>query len=340
MKTKLPLALIAVFTIITACEKQSTTFEGPNFNENSEERLMMIAIDNNNQFYFVSQQIDKEANLPAWSSILPMKHKLYRKANIEDEFELINDDFNYVEDIQFDSNNKMLIRTHLGITRLDGNDISNLLEEEINSFAIDSEDVIWAGGYNSGLIKINADGDITRYTNNSSALPTNGITFIHVDNQDVVWVALWDNHGIVRIEEEDWTFFNSTNSNLTMQNIWTINSDSNNNIWIGTGHDNPSLSLMRFNGTVWENMSPEINNKIVQGTIRKIAKLDSKIYVVSNQYNYNAFNQNIILEYDGQNWTKISLFADGKIILDLESDNFRKTLWILTSNNGLCKKTL
>jgi ligand-binding sensor domain-containing protein len=63
---------------------------------------------------------------------------------------------------------------------------------------------------------------------------------------DVVWIALWNNQGILKIDKQDWQVFNSTNSNLTSQNIWAINSDKYNNIWIGTGHDDNSLSLMRF----------------------------------------------------------------------------------------------
>jgi hypothetical protein len=41
------------------------------------------------------------------------------------------------------------------------------------------------------------------------------------------------------------------------------------------------------------------------------------------------------LEYDRQGWNKIELFPDKELILDLEPDKLRKSLWILTAKNKL-----
>lgn len=335
MKTINFLILLTTLAISSACEKQTDSEIKPLFSEDSDKRLMTFALNRENQFYFVSQEIDKDTVLPLWSSHLPMKHNLYRQIDTNSIFELVDNDFFYTEDIQFDSDNKMLIRNHLGIFQKSENGYIRLFEEPLNTFDIDSKNTIWAGGYNSGLIRIDANGDIIKYTDSTSMIPTNGISYIYIDNFDIVWIALWNNQGILRIDKQDWKIYNSINSNLTSQNIWAINSDKDNNIWIGTGHDDNFLSTMRFNGTDWENMSPKIDNEIIKGTIRKIVRLENKIYVVSNQYNLDSFHTNKLLKYDGEKWEKISLFPEDEPIMDLEPDNFRKSLWILTAKNKL-----
>jgi len=336
MKTINYLILLTTLLISTACKKQTDSELKPLFSEDSDKILITFALNRENQFYFVSQEIDKDTVLPMWSSYLPLKHNLYRQVDTSSTFQLIDDDFHYTEDIRFDSDNKMLIRNHLGILRIEDNGYKKLIEESINTFDIDSKDIIWAGGYNSGLIKIDANGEITKYTDSTSILPTNGISYIYVDNLDIVWIALW-NHGILRIDKQDWKIFNSTNSNLTVQNIWAINSDKNNNIWIGTGHDDNSQSLMRFNGTDWQNMSPKIDNEIIQGTIRKIVSDNNKTYVISEQNALSAFYTNKLLSYDGENWQKIDLFPEDELVLDLEFDSFRNIIWVLTAKNKLCR---
>jgi hypothetical protein len=317
MKTIKSLILIIVLATSIACDNQTDLEIDPIFSEDSDKRLMTFALNGDNQFYFVSQEIDKETEVSMYSSHLPMKYNLFRQIDTNSNFELIDDDFLYTEDIKFDSNNKMLIRNHRGIYQINDNEYLKLLDEPINASDIDSKDIIWAGGYNSGLIRIDANGEITKYTDSTSILPTNGVNYIFIDKFDVIWIALWNNQGILKIDKQDWQLFNSTNSNLTSQNILVINSDKDNNMWIGTGRDDNSLSVMRFNGTGWENMSPNIGNEIINGTIRKIVRLGNKIYVVSKQYNLDSFHTNQLLEYDGQKWKKINLFPDNETIIDL-----------------------
>lgn len=337
MKTINFLILLITLTISLACEKSSDSEIKPLFSEDSDKRLMTFALNNENQFYFVSQEIDKDTVLPMWSSYLPMKHMLYRQIDTNSNFELIDDNFHYTEDIQFNSNNEMLIRNHLGIFQINDNGYTKLVEESLNTFDIDSKNTIWAAGYNSGLIRIDANGEIIKYLDSNSLLPTNGISYIFIDKEDVVWIALWNNQGILRIDEKDWQVFNSTNSNMTTQNIWAINADKDNNIWIGTGHYNNSMSLMRFNGTDWEDMSPKIDNEIIQGTIRKIVSANNKTYVISEQTAHSAFLTNKLLAYDGGNWCKIDLFPEDELVMDMEFDDSRKIIWFLTSKNKMYK---
>ena len=270
MKTIPFLTLLSVLSMAPACEKYSGKIEQPDFSENSDKRLMMFALNREHQFYFVSREIDKDTVVPPWSSYLPMKFKLYRQMDTDAGFELIDGDFLYTEDMLFDSQNRMLVINHLGIFRPEGDGYTRLLEEAVSTFALDSRDVIWTGGYNTGLIKIGPDGEITGYTDSNPEFPANGISCICVDNTDAVWVALWNNRGILRIDDRDWQFFNPENSNLTSQNILAIYADHDNHVWIGTGHDDADLSLMRFDGTGWEDMSPAINGVPVKGAVRKI----------------------------------------------------------------------
>lgn len=340
MKTINSLILILILTICSSCEKQTDSDVKPLFSEDSDKRLMTFALNNENQFYFVSQEIDKDTVVPIWSSYLPMKHMLYRQIDTNSNFELIDDNFHYTEDIQFNSNNEMLIRNHLGIFQINNNGYTKLVEESLNTFDIDSKNTIWAAGYNSGLIKIDANGELTKYLDSNSSLPTNGISYLFIDKKDVVWVALWNNQGILRIDKQNWQIFNSTNSNLTSQNIWAIHADIDNNILIGTGYDNNSMSLMRFNGTDWLDISPKIGNEIIQGTIRKIVSANNNIYVISEQTAHSAFYTNKLLSYDGENWRKIDLFPEDELVLDLEFDNSRKIIWFLTSKNKIYKLNL
>lgn len=335
MKTINTLILLIILIICFACGKKADSEVKPLFSEDSEKRLMAFALNNEAEFYFVSQEIDKDTVVPMWSSYFPMKHNLYRQIDTNANFELIDDDFHYTEDIQFNSNNEMIIRNHLGVFQINDNAYQNLFEESINTFDIDSKNNIWAAGYNSGLIRFDTNGEITKYTDSTSKLPTNGISYLFIDKKDVVWIALWNHQGILRIDKQDWKIFNSANSNLTSQNIWAISADSDNNIWIGTGQDDHSLSLMRFNGTDWEDMSPEIDNALIKGTIRKIVSFENKIYVVSTQYILDAFHTNLLLAFDGLSWEKINIFPPEEPIQDIKPDESRKTLWILTAKNKL-----
>lgn len=92
---------------------------------------------------------------------------------------------------------------------------------------------------------------------------------------------------------------------------------------------------MRFNGTDWEDMSPKIDNVIIQGTIRKIVTTNSKTYVISQQRERSAIYSNKLLAYDGENWLEINIFPEDEYVIDLEYDESRKIIWFLTSKNKM-----
>ena len=305
--------------------------------------LLEMEIDNNNDFYFVTGEVDTSVVIPLWSSSIPFKSYLSKRKSESDEFEILDNDFISVDEIVFDKKNNLWARNGKVIFKREGQTNKKIIElsneEGLFQFiAVDNENNIWAGGLATGLFKIDNDLKVKRFTPENSLLPRYSMTNIHIDRNNNIWLALWDNQGVLKITNDNWKVYNSNNSNITSQNIWCLVSDKDDNLWIGTGHDNKQISLMRFDGQIWGTMNPRNEkNEIISGTVRQLFSDDNKIYVVSEQNDNNGFYRNQLLTFDGNNWNKVYNLPEDDGIADLKIDNFRHSIWIRTLNNGIFK---
>jgi len=338
------IAFLALFVAFGGCNKQ----EGMNENSNlflaemPGSSLLNMTIDNNNVFYFVTVEIDKEAmeNWPPYSNSMPCRYYLSRKKDETSNFEVLDDRF-IGGNLCFDKNNQMWSWTATTIYKSEGKSYKKIIELPydgglFNSFAVDNDNNIWVGGWKTGLLKIDSRLNITRF---DSELLSNDVQNIHVDKSNNIWIALC-NRGIVKKSKDKWVVYD----NVSSQNIWCLVTDKNGHLWIGTGHFNEEYqSLRRFDGTQWETINPRNDkNEHVKGTVRFLQSDGNKIYAVAEHVDVfpsgggAQMTANELLSFDGNKWKKISEVPDDANIFDLIVDHYRQALWVIT-NKGIYK---
>lgn len=295
-----------------------------------------IAVDQKGDIFFLTSGQDTTVAIPIYSSFTPWRYYISRLT--DNKFEIIDDSFRADTGgktdkmplkILFDYDNNLWIMTHTAIYRQSKGSDKTLEYSTgglFKSIAIDSKNNVWVCGLGTGLIKIDAELNITRFCMTNSELPTNSMTSIHIDRSDNVWVSLWDNRGILKISGENWTIYNSGNSNITSQNIWCVMTDKFDNVWIGTGHDDPEVSLMKFDGTDWtvQNLRDDEGN-VIRGTVRTLTSDSEKIWVVSSISEKMNFSRCFLTVFDGSKWTEIDEVNGEYVIPDIEFDASRDT---------------
>jgi len=337
------IAFIVSMVAFCGCDKQDGLIDNNLFSKLTGQSFHNMAIDNNNMFYFVTTEVDKEAleTWPIYSSSMPCKHNLLRKTDETSDFEIIDDRF-IGGKLCFDKNNNLWSWTAKAVYKIEKKTYKKIIELSFddglfNSFAVDNDNNIWVGGLQTGLYKIDNRLNITHY---ESELPTNSMNNIHVDkNNNNVWIAFWG-VGVMKITKDQWVFYD----NISSQNIWSLVTDNNGNLWIGTGHFNEeNQSLRRFDGKQWETINPRNDkNEHVKGTVRYLQSDGKKIYAVAEHVNVFQSGggaemvSNELLSFDGEKWKKINEVPDEANIFDLIADHHRQALWVPT-NKGIYK---
>ncbi len=328
----LPLILIAT-TLLAGCETK-TNEEQIIYHELPGGTIQDMAIDNNGDIWFITSKIDEAIEVEPWRCSLPMKFSLskYNHKN----YTLIDESGDALMQIIFDLNDRLWAQSYYMIYRFDNMERNVILdntegEAGFEFITVDQDNNIWAGGHNAGLFKI-GDGDTAHYTTENTIMPTNSVIAIHIDQQNILWVAMWNNEGILKIDGDKWTVYNSGNSGITSQNIWAVTSTSSGDVWIGTGWDNTSECLMRFDGERWTNPgSKNESGAKIRGTVRKLVtdKNDNIWTVVDSGPDYHQ----ILYKYDGSTWTTIKTMPVNNPISDIEVDANNR-IWVATYNEG------
>lgn len=339
MKTYKSFIFLVTISLLISCNKENLLDQIVNFSNMPGKHINEMEIDNNNVFYYVTSERDTSVEVPPYSSSFPSKSYLSKRETETSDFEILDDDFIFVDEMLFDKNNNLWARNAKTIYLKEGDIYRKIVDLPDDSglfrfMTVDNENNIWAGGF-TALYKIDSNLNVEKFTDENSPL-NSPVTSIHVDKDNNIWLALWNNQGVLKIEKDKWINYNSENSNITSQNIWCLVTDKDNNLWIGTGHDNKQISLMRFDGKKWETINPrDNNNEIITGTVRKLFADENKIYVVSEKDENMAFSSNVLLTFDGTNWSKINKVPEDDGIADLNIDNFRQKVWIRTLNKGI-----
>ena len=305
-----------------------------------------MAIDNNNVFYFVSTEIDKEklADWPPYSSSLPCRSYLSRKANETASFEIVDDRYEGGDKLCFDKNNQLWSYSSQTVYKRDGKSSQKIIELPYDGglfefMAVDNDNNVWVGGLQTGLYQIDSHLKVTHYTFDNSKLPTNSMTNIHIDKNNNIWIALC-NRGVLKIANDQWVVY----ENISSQNIWCLTTDKNGHLWIGTGHFNEEYqSLRRFDSTQWETINPRNDkNEHVTGTVRYLQAGGQKIYAVAEHVHVFPSGggaqqyANELLTFDGNKWDKIYEIPDEVNIFNLVADHYRQALWV-TTQKGIYK---
>lgn len=341
MKTYKSFILLVIIAFLISCDKENLIDQIVDFSDMPGKHIMEMEIDNDNIFYYATSERDTSVEVPPWASYIPSKAYLSKRETEMGDFEILDDDFIFVDEMLFDKNNNLWARNAKTIYLKEGDiyrEIVDLPDDSglFNFITVDNENNIWAGGF-TALYKIDNNLNIEKFTDENSPL-TSPVTNIHVDKDNNIWLALWNNQGVLKIEKDKWINYNSENSNITSQNIWCLVTDKDNNLWIGTGHDNKQISLMRFDGEKWETINPRNDkNEIITGTVRKLFADENRIYVISEQVDKMAFSSNELLTFDGISWNKIYDVPEDDGIADIKIDDYRQSVWIRTLNKGIFK---
>ena len=342
MKTLKPPFLLILALFLTSCNKEKLIDQFQISDTMPGKHIMEMAIDNNNEFFFVTSERDTSVEVPPLASYIPSKSYLSKRESETSDFEILDDKFIFPDEIIFDNNNNLWARNGKTIFLRDGKVIRKILELKeddglFNFFAVDKNNNIWAGGYTHGLYKIDSNLNVKLFTPENSLLPKSSMTNIHIDSKNNIWIAM-DEKGVLKISDKDWVWYNPTNSAVTSQRIWCLTTDKNDNLWIGTGFDNFPISLMKFDGTNWQSVSPLADNKyIVAGAVRKLYSDGDKLYAISEQTKNMGFYKNQLLTFDGNSWTQNKHLPEDDGIADIVFDDFRGAVWVRTLNKGIFK---
>ena len=330
------IALPSLFFILTliGCHREDSSFSSMT-KKMPGEWIIDLAIDMEDNVWFLTGEIDTAVGIEPWRCSLPVKFHLSRLEN--DRFHIVEISSVTFHRMIFDRLNNLWSISAYHVLMIDNNepevivDISSSDEGSLGFIDVDAENTIWAGGLKTGLLKIK-DGNVTRYLSDNSDLPTNSMTAIHIDQNNIIWIALWDKQGILKIDGDEWTHINSENSSISNQNIWDLTTTSDGDLWIGMGWDDVSVSLMYFDGISWKVENPKTHDGInVTGTVRYLlTDHNDKIYCAIE---VGSNFRNEIYSYDGSGWSLINILPENDGVSDMEIDQ-QNRIWVSTHNSG------
>jgi len=304
-----------------------------------------MAIDNNHVFYFVTSEINREAEMtPPYSSFIPRRFYLSRKSGETGKVEILDDRYTGGK-LCFDKNNHLLTFDSYAIYRIDGSlrhVIFELPDKESNLtfIAVDNDNNIWAGSFQTGLYKIDNQLNVTHYHENNSELPTNYVRDIHIDKNNDIWIVMECIEGkkeLLRISNGQWIVYDL---NFLNQHITSLVTDQKGNLWMGMGWENKD-QLICFNGTSWETVQPQNDkNDMIEGVARFLRSDSHKLYVVMQKATnmIGSFSySHVLLTFNGVKWNRVYEIPEDAWIDDLIVDDYRQVVWVRTENNGIFK---
>lgn len=166
---------------------------------------------------------------------------------------------------------------------------STIGDDQVNSIAIDAQDVKWVGT-SKGLVRIKGE-SITRFHPGNSAIPSPYITSVAADAAGKVWLGT--ENGLLSYDGQSWRVFTKSNSSLPDNEVTYLSYDAaGKKIWAGT-----SKGIVEIN---------KDGNFIVD-----TAKEGEHIYGLSTDhagtlwaatFDHISFRGKIG-RFDGQNWT-------------------------------------
>ena len=346
---KILLFLISVAMVgFTSCSKENMESSLPFGLPGTQ--ILDMAIDNDHVLYFITCEIEKYVKLPSWSSASPYIYRYYLSKKTEEMgvVEILDDRYEGGK-LYFDKKNQLLTKSDNTIYRIEGTFLNKIFElpyenpqrKTLASIAVDYDNNIWTGGFESGLYRIDSQLNVTHYHVGNSELQSNHVKEIYIDkNNDIFVVSGWvgSKGRILKISNGQWFFFETDSLNSHINHIIT---DKYGHLWIATGWETENLTLMRFEGTYWETINPRNEkNELVKAHYCSLLRSDChRLYAVSGYFKTDdpASRSNELLTFDGLKWNKINDIPDDALIADLIVDNYCQVVWIRTWNKGIFK---
>lgn len=325
--------LLFLLTLVSSCGKENDPEITDIFSNTSERWIASFAINPSGEFYFITNEVDKSVYLPPWSSYLPVRTRLFRQSEPNGRCVQVNSKFTNAYDIWFDKESAMIVMSTNTLFKSLNNRTDTIGHGEFSALAIGPDNSLWAGGYNTGIVKFDENLSEATFNVDNSCLPAMGINCLDVSNTGIVWAALGSGLGVVRLYNNECTLFGIWEDYEHGPDIWSIAANGN-EVWIGTGSTVNSMSVFRYNGSDWANMSPMIDNLAIPGIVRKIKSFRYKVYAIIENYE-NHSNHSALLVYESGSWIKENIFPSDRRVVDMEIDSLRNKLWILTERNGL-----
>lgn len=109
---------------------------------------------------------------------------------------------------------------------------STLLENQIRAIAFDENELVWIGGFTSGLTQYNPTNNTWQYYTTANAdLPDNSIKSIYIDANNTKWIATAG--GLAQWNTDDtWQIYSGQQSeDVWLDNINDVSIDQNNAAW-------------------------------------------------------------------------------------------------------------
>lgn len=297
-----------------------------------------IALDSKGGLWLQTSEIDTSVHLPPYSSYLPVRSYLSRF--YDNSYEIYDDRFKGAKEMIIDKKDRLWFISNNRLFFLNDNNYYDVYlgDDESGYFewiTTDRQNNIWAGGWNTPLLKITLDPKIkiNVLSGNSTSLNSSAGCF---DNNNNLWIIMSPQDIGRRDTSGNWTVYNPDNSSLPYQAFWCIISDKDNNIWAGTGFPDSAINLMKFNGANWESVTiKDDNGEPVYGTVRHLYYANGKIWIVTEFTKNSAFDSNYLITFDGNVWNRIYDVPSDDGISDIEFDLTHKIAWIATWNKGL-----
>jgi len=298
-----------IFKIISATnviEYSSTNFGIPAYN------LTDFDIDNDNVLW-----IGSNFGLIRFDGI---NHELFNMGNSP----LPSDKITSVNVIE----NEILLSTDLGLVNYNNQnwilyDTSNseIISNKINCAVRDSDDNMWIGTENEGLVKASDSGWQQINTSNSVLRHSNIFNMV-IDKTGVIWFATFD--GLVSLDGDYWTLYNKNNSPLPDNYVRDIVVDDNNNKFIAT-----QKGLAKFNNVTWTIYNTE-NSNLPSNKIKKL-------HICENAFVWLGLEDKGLVRYDGEHWINFNTSNSGLPNNNINTINSSDSIiWIGTSS-GLTK---
>ena len=200
----------------------------------------------------------------------------------------------------------------------------------------DQNNIIWAGGFNSGLLKYNSKSDSFEKIKNGN-LPDNDIVEIIAIDSNTLWVCTWSG-GIHSFNIEKEVFEEVLIHNKRINRARSSLIDSNRNIWLGTDqgsykisnngvidiYNDESKSNLKLSGNRVFDIKEDSLGNIWFGTNVGLTKLD----VINNKTFYyykqkglpNDFIYSVLISSNNDVWVSTNF---GISVLDYKSNTFR-----------------
>jgi ligand-binding sensor domain-containing protein len=178
-----------------------------------------ITIDEEGNVWFAEVREDTSVVVPNYSNTMmaPLTRICkYDGVNYFQIYDGIKTVFFY---IAVDNNKNIWLMNYKEIMVLNSDHILSVvlkLNENDGIFqtiAVDKDDNVWVGGFNTGIYKFK-NKDWVNYTTGNSQLPTNSINKIYVDKNNNIWIALWYMDGLLKIDKNNWIIYTSVVSIL------------------------------------------------------------------------------------------------------------------------------